>query len=114
MNDLFDTPAYKLARTNDPITSRDAAQALDVGKVEYIVYQTIESFGTKGCISDDVLDLLSHHRYSTVTARYKQLKEKGLIKVDHRKRKAQSGRQQLVMWATQHYTEAEDGMPEVR
>ena len=114
MNDLFDTPAYKLARTNDPITSRDAAQQVNANAMEKKVLHAIESFGTDGCISDDVLDLLSHHRYSTVTARYKQLKEKGLIKVDHRKRKAQSGRQQLVMWATEHYTEAEDGMPEVR
>ena len=114
MNDLFDTPAYKLVRTNDPSTSHDAAEQLDVSAMERIVYRTIESFGNEGCISDDVLDLLSHHRYSTVTARYKQLKEKGLVKVDHRKRKAESGRQQLVMWASKHYTEADDGMSEVR
>jgi len=114
MNDLFDTPAYKLVRTNDPSTSHDAAEQLEVNAMERIVYNVIESFGAEGCISDDVLDLLSHYRYSTVTARYKQLKEKGLVTVDHRKRKAESGRQQLVMWATKHYTEADDEMPEVQ
>ena len=92
MNDLFDTPAYKLVRRDDPSTSHDAAEQLDVGKMEMLVYKTIQSFGKTGCISDDVLKILSHHRYSSVTARYKQLKEKGLVIVDHRKSKAESGR----------------------
>jgi len=61
-----------------------------------------------GCISDEVLNALPHHRYSTVTARYKQLKEKGLIKVDDRKRKGVSGRGQLIMWATEFYTEQDN------
>ena len=103
MNDLFDTPAYKLVRRDDPSTSHDAAEQLDVGKMEMLVYKTIQSFGRTGCISDDVLKILSHHRYSSVTARYKQLKEKGLVIVDHRKSKAESGRMQLVMWAATHY-----------
>jgi predicted transcriptional regulator len=103
MNDLFDTPAFKLVKRDDPSTSHDAAEQLDVNKMEMLVYKTIQSFGTEGCISDDVCDLLSHKRYSTVTARYKQLKEKGLVSIDHRKRKASSGRQQHIMWATTHY-----------
>jgi len=52
-----------------------------------------------------VLRILPNHRYSTITARYKQLKEKGLIFTDHRKRKGESGRQQLIMWAKEFYTE---------
>lgn len=114
MNDLFETPAYKLVRREDPSTSHDAAEQLDVNAMERVVYRAIESFGDDGCISDDVLDLLAGYRYSTVTARYKQLKEKGLVIVDHRKRYAKSGRQQLVMWASKHYTEAEDAMPQVQ
>ena len=105
MNDLFDTPAYKLARNLDPSTSHDAADQLDVNRMEKLVYSVIITFGKKGCISDDVLEALSMHRYSTVTARYKQLKEKGLVMTDHRKRKASSGRQQLVMWAKDFYEE---------
>ena len=114
MNDLFEALAYKLARREDPSTSHDAAEQLDVNAMERVVYHAIESFGDNGCISDNVLDLLAGYRYSTVTARYKQLKEKGLVIVDHRKRYAQSGRQQLVMWASKHYTEAEDAMPKVQ
>ena len=102
-DDLFDTPAFKLARSHDPSTSHDAADKLNVNKMEQIVLAAITSFGNAGCISDDVLRILSWHRYSTVTARYKQLKEKGLIFVDTRKRKGESGRQQLIMWAKEFY-----------
>jgi len=101
--DLFDTPAYKLVRRDDPATSHAAAASVDANYMEQVVLDVIESFGANGCISDQVLDMLPHHRYSTVTARYKQLKEKNLIKVDHRKRTGRSGRGQLIMWATQYY-----------
>lgn len=113
MKDLFETmglpkadvptPAYKLARTQDPTTSHDAADKLDVTKMERIVLAAITSFGSAGCISDDVLNILPAYRYSTITARYKQLKEKGLVFVDERKRKGESGRQQLIMWSKEFY-----------
>ena len=107
-DDLFDTPAFKLARSRDPSTSHDAADKLDVNKMERIVLAAITSFGSKGCISDDVLRILSDYRYSTVTARYKQLKEKGLVFVDTRKRRALSRRNQLVMWSKEFYEEEHD------
>ncbi len=102
-DDLFDTPAFKLARSRDPSTSHDAADKLDVNKMERVVLAAITSFGSSGCISDDVLRILPAYRYSTITARYKQLKEKGLIFVDERKRKGESGRQQLIMWSKEFY-----------
>ena len=119
MNDLFDrlgldqppfpeTPAFKLARSRDPSTSHDAADKLDVNKMERIVLAAITSFGSSGCISDDVLRILPAYRYSTITARYKQLKEKGLVFVDTRKRKGESGRQQLIMWSKEFYEEQHD------
>lgn len=104
--DFIQTPAYKLVRNNDPSTSHAAAEQLDVSKMEKKVLQTINMF-PDGCISDDVLDRMSHFRYSTVTARYKQLKEKGLVIVDGTKRKGRSGRQQLVMWSKENYTPPE-------
>ena len=107
--DLFDTPAYKLARTHDPATSHDAADSINASHMEQVVLEKIEDFGSDGCISDQVLAALPHYGYSTVTARYKQLKEKGFIKVDDRKRKGKSGRGQLVMWATQFYLGEENG-----
>jgi predicted transcriptional regulator len=103
MNDLFDTPAYKLYRQTDPQTSREAAQSLEVSEMERAVAEAIKSFRAAGCISDQVLDALPQHRYSTVTARYKQLKEKGIICVDERKMKGASGRGQLMMWHKDFY-----------
>ena len=103
MNDLFDTPAYKLTRKYDPETSHQAGETLDVNTMERVVYRAIEAFADDGCISDQVLDTLAGYGYSTVTARYKQLKEKGLVIVDDRKRRGKSGRNQLVMWAKKYY-----------
>jgi len=103
--DLFDTPAYKLYRKEDPETSKEAAKSLGVSEMESVVASTIREFGAAGCISDQVVDALPHHRYSTITARYKQLKEKGIIRVDDRKIKAESGRNQLVMWHKDYYQE---------
>lgn len=101
--DLFDTPAYKLHRADGPSTSREAASSFNVSRMEKIVLAAIDSFGKKGCISDDVLKILPTFGYSTVTARYKQLKEKGLILTDDTKRKGKSGRYQIVMWSQENY-----------
>ena len=111
MDDLFSipTPVYKLVRNEDPSTSHAAAESLDANRMEQIVLEAIQEFGVTGCISDEVLSRLPHYGYSTVTARYKQLKEKGLVIVDHRKRTAISGRSQLIMWAAEFYVEEEDG-----
>jgi len=103
--DLFETPAYKLHRSGDPSTSREAALALNVSRMEKIVLATIDSFGKKGCISDEVLEMLPSFRYSTVTARYKQLKEKGLVLTNDTKRKGKSGRYQFVMWSKENSAE---------
>ena len=105
MGDLFETPAYKLYRNTDPQTSREAAESLGVSEMESIVAETIRSFGAAGCISDQVVNALPQYRYSTITARYKQLKEKGIVCIDDRKIKAESGRRQHVMWHKNHYVE---------
>ncbi len=105
MSDLFDTPAYKLVRRDDPSTSHDAAASIVASAMELVVLNEIRKFGATGCISDQVCDALPRHRYSTVTARYKQLKEKGLVIVDGTKVKGASGRQQMVMWASEYYPE---------
>jgi predicted transcriptional regulator len=101
--DLFETPSYKLHRRDGETTSRQAAQSFNVSRMEKIVLAAIDSFGKHGCISDDVLEILPTLGYSTVTARYKQLKEKGLVVVDDTKRKGKSGRYQLVMWSKESY-----------
>ena len=42
MNDLFDTPVYKLVRASDPSTSHEAADQLDVNAMERIVLSAIK------------------------------------------------------------------------
>ncbi len=119
MNDLFDklgldqppfpeTPAFKLARSHDPSTSHEAAEKIDATRMERKVLEVIKRYGTEGAISDQVLFVLDYYGYSTVTARYKQLKEKGLVIADGRKRKGKSGRNQLVMWAKEFYKEVDN------
>jgi hypothetical protein len=85
------------------LTSWFAVTTQAPATMQRVVLAAITSFAANGCISDDVLRILPGYRYSTITARYKQLKEKGLIFTDHRKRKAESGRQQLIMWAKEFY-----------
>lgn len=102
------TPDYKLVRRDDPSTSHEAASSIDATAMELVVLNEIKKFGNTGCISDQVCEALPQHRYSTVTARYKQLKEKGLVIVDGTKIKASSGRQQMVMWASEYYPKGDN------
>jgi len=94
---FFGTPAFKLARREDPTTSHEAAQAVDTTKLERIVYEAIQSF-PEGCISDEVLEALPDHRYSSITPRYKALLQKGFIEIIGTK-EGRSGRNQRVMKA---------------
>lgn len=93
---FFGTPAFKLVRKEDPATSHQAAQVIDTTKMESLVYETIAAYGPDGCISDDVVSKLSFLPYSSVTARYKALIDKGFIEVIG-DRKGTSGRLQRVM-----------------
>jgi hypothetical protein len=94
---FFGTPAFKLYRREDPVTSHEAAQAVDTTKLERIVYEAIQSF-PEGCISDQVLEALPDHRYSSITPRYKALLQKGFIEITGTK-EGRSGRSQRVMKA---------------
>jgi hypothetical protein len=94
---FFGTEAFKLVRKEDPTTSHEAAQAVDTTKLERIVYEAIQSF-PNGCISDEVLEALPDHRYSSITPRYKALLQKGFIEITGTK-EGRSGRNQRVMRA---------------
>jgi hypothetical protein len=92
-----------LRRNLDPYTSHESAEKVDTNRMEKIVWSVIDSFGENGCISDQVQYALPEYRYSTITARYKALKEKGLIVTDGTSLKAESGRKQLKMWSSRYY-----------
>ena len=94
---FFGTEAFKLVRKDDPITSHQAAQGVDTTKLEQIVYEAIQSF-PEGCISDQVLEALPDHRYSSITPRYKALLQKGFIEITGTK-EGRSGKKQRVMKA---------------
>ena len=93
---LVDQP-WKRHRRDAPDTSIEAAYSFNVNAVQQIVYDAIDSFGDEGCISDQVLDYLSQMGYATVTARYSELYDRGLIFYDG-KRPGRSGRNQRVMF----------------
>ena len=92
---FFGSPAFKLHRKDSPVTSIEAAHAVNTTKLEQLVYDTIAQF-PDGCIQDDVLQALQFLPYSSVTARFKSLKDKGYIKVIGT-RKGRSGRNQGIM-----------------
>lgn len=94
----FGTDPHKLHRTGDPETSAIAAELLDSAHLEEKVYEAIAAAGPKGIISDEVRAALPEVKsYSSVTARYKALKDKRLICYSGEKRRGDSGRPQHVL-----------------
>ena len=102
MSSRFGTDPHKLSRTRDPHTSHQAAHSIDTTRLEELVYEAIRDAGPRGTISDEVRNALADRdlSYSSVTARYAALKEKGLIELSGTKRPGRSGRGQNVMVAT--------------
>lgn len=92
---FFGSPAFKLHRKDSPVTSIEAAHAVNTTKLEQLVYDTIAQF-PDGCIQDEVLQALQFLPYSSITARFKSLKDKGYIEIIGT-RKGRSGRNQSVM-----------------
>ena len=98
MERFFGTPAFKLARREDPTTSHQAAQVVDTTKLEQMVYEAIKSH-PDGCISDEILEMYPNYPYSSITARYRALLDKGFIEVTG-VRRGKFGRNQRVMRAS--------------
>jgi DNA-binding transcriptional ArsR family regulator len=94
----FGTDSHKLHRAGDPDTSKEAAEGVDTTAMEETVLNLIKRF-PDGCISDDIREMpeLAGMPYSTVTARYKALLEKGLIHDTGERRRGNSGRNMRVM-----------------
>ena len=97
MDRFFGSPPFKLVRKEDPVTSHEAAQVVDTTKLESLVYEAIKGF-PEGCISDQVLELFPQYPYSSITARYKSLLDKGFIEIVGVK-VGRSGRKQRLMQA---------------
>ena len=94
---FFGSPAFKLVRREDPVTSHQAAQVVDTTKLEQMVYEAIKSH-PEGCISDEILEMYPNYPYSSITARYKSLLDKGFIEITG-VRRGKFGRNQRIMKA---------------
>jgi hypothetical protein len=94
---FFGSAPFKLVRKEDPATSHQAAHLVDSTKLESMVYEAIKSF-PEGCISDEILKMYPQYPYSSITARYRALLDKGFIEVTGVKR-GRFGRNQRIMRA---------------
>lgn len=93
----FGTDPKYLVRKDSPDTSHEAAEYVDTSRLEQMVYEAIKGFGARGCISDEVRAKFSGYPYSSITARYRALLDKGFIEDTGQRRQGQSGRNQRVM-----------------
>jgi hypothetical protein len=93
---FFGTFWRHLARRDASPESLMAAQHVDTTHLEQLVYDTIATF-EHGCIQDDVLAALPQLPYSSVTARFRALLDKGYIEDTGHRRPGKSGRQQRVL-----------------
>lgn len=92
----FGTDPKHLARRDSPDTSQEAAESIDTTQLERMVCEAIARF-PNGCISDEVRALFPHYPYSSITARYRALLDKGFIEDTGERRKGASGKNQRVM-----------------
>jgi len=96
----FGTDPHTLHRRDSPLTSRAAAYSVDTTKLEKLVYDAIRAYGAAGCIAADLLAQFPHKPYSSITARFRALEDKGLITCGPDTRERAGHRAQRVMRAT--------------
>ena len=90
---------HRSVRNTDPDTSHEAYESINVTEIEQRVFEFIEAAGSWGTTADE-LDKVMPLPLNTITPRAAQLEAKGRIVRPGNKRKARSGRNQLVMYAT--------------
>ena len=83
------------ARQNDPQTSKDAAN-FDASFLMSEIYKVMEMFGEEGCISSDVEIHLPHYSQRTITPRFAQMIDAGMIECTGETRLGDAGRSQMV------------------
>ena len=83
------------SRNTDPQTSKDAAE-FDASYLMAEIYKVIERFGEDGCISSDVEIHLPMYSQRTITPRFAQMIDLGMIELTGETRLGDAGRSQLV------------------
>ena len=75
------------ARNSDPGTSHEAAVLVDAAGLRQIVYQVMATFGEDGCIGDEVEDALPDIPINSISPRYAEMEDLGMIIKTGEKRK---------------------------
>jgi len=101
MSIYADTPTLFLYRSDAIDTSIDAAESIDVTRLEQLVFDAIRNAGADGMTQQELLNMFPHLSYSSVTARPAALKHKGLVVDSGRRRAGQSSRSQSVLVAAE-------------
>lgn len=99
MKPVFGTDPKFLVRTEDPDTSHEAAESVDTPALEALVYSAIYKH-PEGCIQDDVLAMYPSKPYSSITARFRALLDKGLIEDTGLRKAGKSGKNQRIVKVT--------------
>jgi hypothetical protein len=92
----FGTDPKLLVRRDDPDTSHAAAQTVNSSELEKLVFETIKRFAD-GCTQDDVLALNPTKPYSSITARFRALLDKGFIEDTGERKPGRSGKPQRIV-----------------
>jgi inorganic pyrophosphatase/exopolyphosphatase len=95
---LFGTNPKQMARTEDPDTSKEAAETVQSSHLEQLVYEVIKEF-PNGCTSEEVERALYQYKSHSITPRFAPLIRKGLIIDTGFRKKTASGRSQRVVRA---------------
>jgi hypothetical protein len=100
------TKLKELFRRNAPETSIQAAESIDVNRLEGMVLKAIRNAGSNGMTQDELLATFRDYSYSSITARPSALKRKGLVVDSGLRRPSASGRNQMVLIARTHEKDA--------
>tara|TARA_R110000868_G_scaffold410409_1_gene698372 strand:+ start:137 stop:481 length:345 start_codon:yes stop_codon:yes gene_type:complete len=93
-----------LYRRDASDTSIDAAESLDITRLEQMILEDIQLAGVWGMTQDDLIRMHPGYSYSSITARPASLKQKGLIFDSGERRAGRSGRGQAVLKAAKFQT----------
>jgi hypothetical protein len=93
------TKLRELFRRNASDTSIEAAESIDVSKLEGMVLNAIRSAGANGMTQTELLAKFPGYSYSSITARPSALKRKGLVEDSGLRRPSANGRNQAVLVA---------------
>jgi hypothetical protein len=85
-----------LARDTDPDTSHIAAEKLDASRLCGVIYGIVAKYGERGCIGEEVIQALSHIRPQSVSPRFAQMIDMGMLEDTQERRVASSGYLQAV------------------